>query len=350
MRTRFACLAAALVWLAGYAGPLAAQTTVTVGGRLHTQFNTTSVAGEPESEFVIRRARVDASIKVNDFLSGFVQPEYGGDHAFLRVAYARLDFGPALYAMIGQYKRPFDLFTLTSSLDILAIERTGDIRGVDTCAGVGGLCSYGRFMEQLALSPPDIGVILGGGDRGKRITYAVSVMNGTGSNVPDENSAKSFSGRLVLSPAPDVHLAANVAAHDYVSAATGTTEYASAFGGDLEIGNFHRGLHLQAGFVAGDNWLNPVAGAPTRFVTAQAIVTYKFPLPPSPYAEAIEPLVRVSVGNPSTATPQDGGVLLTPGLVWYVTGRNKLAANVDIWNPQQGSVDWGLKVQSYLFF
>jgi hypothetical protein len=205
-------------------------------------------------------------------------------------------------------------------------------------------------MEQLELSPPDIGVILGGGDRAKRITYAVSVMNGAGSNVPDENGAKSFSGRLVISPAPDVHLAANVAAHDYVSVATGATEYASAAGGDLEIGNFHRGFHLQAGFVAGDNWRNPVAGESTTFVTGQAIVTYKFRLPPSPYAEALEPLVRVSVGNPSTATSQDGGLLLTPGVVWYITGRNKLAANVDVWQPQQGAAEWGLKVQSYLSF
>jgi len=43
-------------------------------------------------------------------------------------------------------------------------------------------------------------------------------------------------------------------------------------------------------------------------------------------------------------------VLLTPGVVWYITGRNKLAANVDLWRPQQGATAWGLKVQSYLFF
>lgn len=350
MRMRLACPTAAALWLAGHTAPLAAQPSVTVGGRLHTQFNTTSAAGQRASEFLIRRARVDALVKVNDFLSGFVQPEYAGDQAYLRVAYARLDFGPALYAMIGQYKRPFDLFTQVSSLDILVIERTGDIRGVNSCAGVGGICSYARFMEQLRLSPPDIGVILGGGDRGGRVSYLVSVMNGTGSNVADDNGTKSYSGRVILTPAHDVHVAANVALHDYVNVPVGTNAYAAAFGGDLEVGNFRRGFHLQAGLVAGDNWLNPIAGEPTRFVTGQTIVTYKFPLRRSPYAEAIEPLVRVSVGNPSTATPEDGGVLLTPGLVWYITGRNKLAANVDIWHPDQGTGEWGVKVQSYLSF
>ncbi len=355
MPGRFVCAAAAL-GLIGSIAPLAAQTTfhthaaeITIGGRLHTQFNTTSVAGEPGSEFLIRRARVDVLVKINAFVSGFVQPEYAGSRAYLRYAYMRLDFGPMLHATIGEIKRPFDLFTLTSSTDILVIERTGEIRGVDTCAGVGGLCSYARFMERLELATPDIGVVLDGGDRAGRVSYNLSVMNGTGTNLADENGAKSFTGRMVLAPSPNVHLGADVALHDYVKA-TGPNAYAPAFGGDLEIGNFRQGLHVQAGVVAGANWLNPIAGSPSTFVTGQTIVTYKFPMHRAPYAEAIEPLARVSWGNPNTAVPQDGGLLVTPGLVWYVSGRNKLAANVDVWHPQQGATQWGLKVQSYLFF
>ena len=347
MRTR---LAAVALWLAGHAAPLAAQPTIKVGGRLHTQFNTTSVAGQRSSEFIIRRARVDATVRVNEFLSGFVQPEYAGDRAFLRYAYARLDVGPALYAQIGMAKRPFDLFSLTSSLDILVIERTGDIRGVSPCAGVGGVCSYGRLLEQLRLVLPDIGVILGGGDRAGRVNYTVSAMNGTGSSSADENGTKSFSGRVVVSPVQDVRIGANLAWHDYVTPVTGANAYASAVGADVEVGNFRQGVHLQAGWVAGDNWLNLVAGEPTRFVAGQAVVTYKFPFHEGPYAEAIEPVLRVSIGNPSTTTPQDGGVLVTPGLVWFITGRTKLAAKVDVWRPEQGSTLGSLKVQSYLFF
>lgn len=356
MRTRCLRPAAAVIGLTALTAPLAAQATfhthaaeITIGGRLHTQLNTTSVAGEPASDFYIRRARVDVLVKINDFVSGFVQPEYAGARAYLRYAYMRLDFGPALHAQIGEVKRPFDLFTLTSSTDILVIERTGDIRGVNTCAGVGGVCSYARFMEQLQLSAPDIGLVLDGGDRGGRVSYSASVMNGTGSNLHDENSAKSFSGRLVVAPSPNLHLGANLALHDYVDA-IGADAYAPAFGGDLELGNFHQSLHLQAGAVAGTNWLNPVAGDPSTFFTAQAILTYKFSANHPPYAEAIEPLARVSWGNPDTATPQLGGWLLTPGIVWFVSGRNKFAANVDVWHPQQGATEWGLKLQSYLFF
>ena len=358
MRTRFAVLAVAVTGLGVTfrAGPAVAQTTVhtqameiTLTGRLQTQLNTTSVPAEPGDQILIRRARFSAAVKINDFVSGLVVPEFAGAGAQLKVAYLRLAFGPALNATIGQYKRPFDVFTLTSSTDILVIERTGDIRGVDTCAGVGGVCSFNRFLEQLEYSATDIGIILDGHDRAGRVSYAVAVMNGPGPNVADENGTKSYTGRLAVAATPNVHVGSNVAVHDYVNPLRGNA-YASAFEGDVEIGNFHRGFHLQAGAVGGDNWRALVAGQPRRFLALQAIATYKVPVHRPPYAEAIEPIARVSWGNPDTATPNDGGVLLTPGLMWYIAGRNKIGANVDVWRPQQGATEWGLKVQSYLFF
>jgi hypothetical protein len=357
MPTRFAALAAVVAGLATcLAGRAAAQTTVhtqaveiTLTGRFHTQFNTTSVATEPGDEVLIRRARFSAAIKINDFVSGLIEPEYAGSKASLKVAYLRLAFGSWLNASIGQYKRPFDLFTLTSSTDILVIERTGDIRGVDTCTGVGGICSFNRFLEQLQYSATDIGIVLDGHDRAGRVSYAVSVMNGPGPNVSDENGTKSYTGRLSFAAASNVHVGGNVALHDYINPVRGNA-YASAFEGDVEIGNFRQGFHLQAGAVDGDNWLALVAGQPRRFLALQAIATYKVPVHHPPYADAIEPVARVSWGDPDTATPSDGGLLLTPGIVWHIAGRNKIGADVDVWHPQQGATQWGLKVQSYLFF
>lgn len=356
MRTRFAGLAVIAGLPTLLAGRAAAQTTVhthavdiTLTGRVHTQFNTSSVATEPGDAFLIRRARFSAAIKINDFVSGLVSPEYAGNRAQLKVAVLQLAFGRWFNATIGQYKRPFDLFTLTSSTQILVIERTGDIRGVDTCTGVGGVCSFNRFLEQLEYSGTDIGIILDGHARRGRVSYAVAVMNGPGPNQADENGTKSYAGRVTFAPARNVHLGGNVAVHDYVNPVQGNA-YASAYEGDVEIGNFRRGFHLQAGAVTGDNWRALVAGQPRRFLALQAIATYKVPVHRPPYAEAIEPVARVSWGNPDTATPGDGGLLLTPGVVWYIAGRNKIGANVDVWHPQQGNAEWGLKVQSYLFF
>ncbi len=322
---------------------------ITLTGRLHTQFNTTSVAGEPGSEFLTRRARLTAEVKINDFVTGKIQPDYGEGEITLKDAYIGLDFSPAFQVRIGQFKRPFDLFELTSSTQILVVERAGGIRGVNACTGPGGVCALSRFTEKLQYSDRDIGVMVEGSDPSDRFGYAASVTNGTGQNRVDENGAKSFTGRLTFSPLDDVAIGANLALHDYVDPAT-RNEYATAFGGDVEIGNYSQGLHVQAGVVAGDNWANLLAGGPSTFLTAQGIVTYKVPVSGSPFVSAIEPVGRVSWGDPDTDLSDDEGLLFTPGLVVYFAGRNKVGANLDIWSPAAGDLEWSLKVQSYLHF
>jgi hypothetical protein len=64
----------------------------------------------------------------------------------------------------------------------------------------------------------------------------------------------------------------------------------------------------------------------------------------------VEPLARLSWGDPDTELASDGGLLMTPGLVLHFEGRNKMAANLDAWRPQSGETAWGLKVQTYLYF
>ncbi len=326
---------------------------ITLTGRLHAQFNTTSVLDEPDAEFLVRRARFTADVTINDFVSGRIQPDYGEGKISLKDAFVRLTFHPAFRATMGQFKRPFDLFELTSSTQILVIERTGEVRGVDTCSGPGGTCSFSRLTEKLQLSDRDIGVMFDGTDPSGLVQYMVSVTNGTGQNTEDENGAKSFTGRIELTPFPNVTVAGNVAAHDYLLPVTPTVaenEYAVAFGGDVELGNYDGGIHFQGGVAAGDNWLNLAAGTPTSFLTAQGILTWKVPFQPNRLASAIEPVVRVSWADPDTDTADDDGILATGGLVVHFVGRNKIAANVDVWSPRVGDTEYSLKVQSYLHF
>jgi hypothetical protein len=329
-------------------------TEITLTGRVHLQWNSTSVDEQISNEFLIRRARLTVKIKVNDWISGKVQPDYGEGKLSLKDAYLRLTFDRAFRATLGQFKRPFDLFELTSSTKILVIERAGGIRGLDSCSGPGGVCSYSRFTEKLELSDRDIGVMFDGvfGD-GSRWRYKVSLTNGTGANDPEENGAKSFSGRLEFKPLDDLMVAGHLAAHDYVdkTGAEPEDDYAFAYGGDLEWGNYEEGLHVQAGVTAGDNWKNLDAGGdPSTFVTAQGIVTYKIPLRNTRFLQAIEPLGRVSWGEPDTGASDDEGFLLTPGLVFYLKDRNKFAVNLDIWAPSSGDTEYSIKAQSYLHF
>ncbi len=322
---------------------------ITLTGRLHAQFNSTSVAGEPSSEYLVRRARLTAEIKVNDFVSGKIQPDFGEGEISLKDAYVRLNFSPTFRATIGQFKRPFDVFELTSSTQILVIERAGGVRGVSACAGPGGVCSFSRFTEKLQFADRDIGIKVDGRDPSGRFSYAASATNGTGANTADENGTKSYTGRVQVTAASDVKVAANVGVHDYFDPARGD-EYAVAFGGDVEIGNYSEGLHAKAGVVAGDNWQNLLASGPSNFFTAQGIVTYKVSVAENPFASYVEPVGRVSWGDPDTDLSDDDGWLFTPGVVVYFTGRNKLAVNVDIWTPATGDTEISLKVQSYLHF
>lgn len=326
---------------------------ITLTGRVHSQFNSTSVADEPEAEFLIRRARFTADVKVNDVVSGRVQPDYGGGKISLKDAYVRLSFHPSFRTTIGQFKRPFDVFELTSSTQTLVIERDGKIRGLEACTGVGGTCSLSRLTEALELSDRDIGLMFDGSNPAGTFRYMVAFTNGTGSNTSDENGSKSYGGRIEISPATDVTIAGNVAAHDYLSPVTpdlAENKYAVAFGGDIEIGNFDGGFHFQGGVVAGDNWLNLVNNEPGTFFTAQGIFTWKAPLQPNPIASAIEPVVRVSWADPDTDLADDEGIVTTGGLVLHLVGRNKLAANVDVFSPAAGDTEISFKFQSYLHF
>lgn len=349
-------LAVVTLLLAIAAGPLGAQVQVRsqaaeirLTGRVQTQFNTTSVTGEPGSEFLIRRARFAAELTINQLVSGKIEPDYGEGTVGLRDVYLRLTFSPALRATFGQFKRPFDLFQLTSSTDILVIERTGKIRGVGACSGPGGVCSLSQLTEKLQFSDRDIGAMLDGVHHSGKVGYMVAITNGAGQNVADENGGKSFAGRLRATPSENLAIAVNLGLHDYVHPTRGD-ERAAAWGADLEAGSFEEGMHVQLGVVGGENWRNLVAGDPSTFLAAQAIVTYKVPLASTRYVTHVDPVGRLSWGDPNTAIGNDDGVLLTPGVVLHFAPRNKLAVNLDFWSPAQGPSEWSLKMQSYLYF
>ena len=325
----------------------AAQITLT--GRVHSQFRTSSADGARGSEFVLRRARMTVQVTINDLVDGRIQPDFGEGTIALKDAYLRLNLDPALRLSFGQAKRPFDIFELYSSTQIILIERTGKIDGVDACAGPGGVCSLSQLTEKLGYSDRDVGLFVDGRPSDK-VEYRFSITNGTGSNTSDENGSKSYTGRVVVQATPNVRVAANVGVHDYLDATTGN-EYAAAYGGDVEIGNYGDELHVQAGIIAGQNWLSLDAfGDPATFVTAQGVVSYRFPVTGSDRFTAVEPLARISWADPDTDAAQAGGWLFTPGVVLHITGRNMLVANIDVWSPDIGGTEWSFKFQSFLHY
>lgn len=352
MRMRSTALLA-LALLFASAAHVAAQNTLSargasirLGGRFHAQYAHSSAEGYSD-HFFARRARLIADITVSDFLDARVQPDFAGGGADLKDAWVRLRFSPGFEVTMGQFKRPFDLFELASSTDLSIIERDGRVGGVSGCAGVGGICSYSRLTERLRFADRDMGIKVAGASGAA--AWELALTNGTGTNVPDENEAKSFSGRVTVDVAEGVQVGGQVALHDHPGP-DDETEYASAWGADVQWGGWRDGLLVQASVVGGENWLKPgPPGDDARFLAFQGAASFYRPLPEGRF-EAVEPLLRLSWGDPDRATEQDGGMVLTPGVALYVAGRNKIAFNLDVWSPQAGDTQYSLKVQSFVYF
>lgn len=351
--TRGVALAAVLTL--GTAAAAAAQVEISargaslrIGGRLQTQFAHSSVGAGPGANFLFRRARITFDATLTDWLSARVQEDFVGG---LKDTYVRFAASPGFRLDFGHFKRAFDLFVLQSSADISVIERDGRIPGFDRCAGVGNVCSLARLTTNLEYADRDIGVRVQG-DLGPRVSYQATLTNGPGLGAADENDAKSPAGRVVVDLTDRITLGANASVHDYVTGA-GTTEFAAAWGADLELGSYEtEGPHLQFGVVGGDNWRNPVSpGDPSSFVSAQGVLSYYRPTSGGGRLVAVEPLARISWSDPNTGSPvADGGFLLTPGVMLFFAERNKIGANVDIYSPDGSETEWSLKVQSYFYF
>lgn len=350
---------AALLATVLFSAPAAAQVVeprtpvdgVELGGRVHLQMNTTSEGEvEPDAEFLLRRARIWVGARVNEWIDGAAQIDFSGGRTTARYAFVRFSLAPEVALSFGQLKRAFDLFELTSSSRILVVERDGDIRGADPCGGLGRVCSYSAFTEALELSSLDIGMAAEGELAGGRARYSVTFTNGAGDNRLEDNDGKSASARLEV-PLAGLRLGGNIAVHDYDGPAAGEVAYAPAAALDAEWGGFEGGWHLQAGVIAGENWRHRGASgdAPT-FRAAQAILSRRFERGEEARVRGVEPVGRVSWGDPDTGAPDDGGLLLTPGVIVHFEGRNRVAANLDVWSPSGEDAAWSLKVQTNLYF
>lgn len=353
-RSRIVLVLTAILLAAMTATPnlIEAQTSISargadlrVGGRVHAQYGSSFVDGVP-STFSIRRARLIVDGSFGEFVSGRLQADFAGSGS-LQDAWIRMNFSDEFRLSVGQLKRAFDLFELSSSTDLSLIERTGQVVGYDICSGVGRLCSFSRLTEGLGFAGRDTGFKVDGSSG--KLSYMGTVTNGTGVGNSDVNDAKSFSGRLSLMTAENVVISVNAAAKDYVDP-TDESAFAMAFGGDVQVGTWRDGLLVQAAVVSGDNWRSlDINDMPGSFVTAQVAASYYVPLDGDRII-GIEPIGRVSVANPDDSIDEDGGLLITPGLMLYFLGKNKIGFNYDYYSPAMGDGVSMFRLGTFLYF
>ncbi|MEZ4414378.1 MAG: porin [Gemmatimonadota bacterium] len=335
---------------------------VTIGGRLHTQFATTSVDDGPPADIFQRRARLEVDIRLGDRLDARVMPDFAGGRTALQDAYLRFRVAPALRFSLGQFKRAFDLFELDSSTELPLVERDGRIPGLSDCPGVGSICSYSRLTEDLGFAGRDAGVRLDG-RLTETVSYEATITNGEGINVRDVNEGKSYSARVTVAATDRLAVGIGAALHDYFfDTPTAETDYATALSVDAKLGRYRRGPLLMGSLVWGDNWLlaEDAGDTPPRFLTAQILGAWYQPMANEDGLLAgFEPMARLSLGDPDGDSADDGGILFTPGLHVYFRNafcegagcsRNRLGVNLDIYSPSQGSTQTSLKIMSYLYF
>jgi hypothetical protein len=334
---------------------------ITITGRIQTGWYTSSIKGEPGNEFLVRRARAALRVQINDWISGMVEPDFASGSAIsLKDCYFRLAPHDNFDLTIGQMKRRFDLFELTSSTQILVIERDGRIgRTVPP--------SLSTLTETLQFADRDQGLFASLHTDNERIRVEGAITNGVAANTRPVLGAKAFQGRVSFEPLADEDFAIHggLSVRPYrtirtVGAVDDTSRaYAPAFEVSAELGNFTSGLHVQAGFVAGTNptTYNPATDDADSFLALQAIGTYKHPLANKKWFEAVEPVFRFSYADPNTDVDDNGGILLTPGVNLYIVSRTRFAANLDIFLPQQNAApaadedtEVSFKAASWLYF
>lgn len=304
----------------------------------------------PAADLFIRRARFTLDVTFNDWISGRFQPDFAEiDEVELKDAWGMLDLQPGAEnsrarIRIGHFKRPFDGFQMTSSTQILTIERDLDIPGT---LGVVVL-SLDELTTRNNLSDRDVGIMVDGSTPDGRLHYWVGAFNGRGpAENEDLDTEKQLIGRAeyaLEAAGRPLALSAAAAITDIPftrSDATLDARYFGAFELFAEWGSFGAaaGPHVQTGVIFGKNALQAEAGGvpdledgdPLASMLAwQAIGAWKLPIGGSFFFESIEPLFRVTMADPNTDLDDDSVWGFTPGVQIFFGGRNKLALNWDL--------------------
>jgi len=342
------------------ATPVAAQrvtagdVTLRLSGRMHFQFNTTSVreadlaepgevASVSGSTFETRRVRMMVHLTIKDWITGYVEPDFGLARLTLKQVWMNFGFSDAFQVRMGQFKKAFSLIQLTSSLETATIERGLRIRSLaeayekaDDASGAPALTRFRgdvvlgeeqEILERFGYVSYDMGVAAHG--KSGAFGWEVGAFNGAGPDTRDDTDGKALAGRVTWTAPVEAPLTLGAAASYSEKAASATDVVdGAAWSLDLELGAFRRtGLHVLAEIARGDNL---AAGHP--FLAGQAIASWFVPRQ-NPRFDGLELVARASWGDPDRETEGDHGTLLSPGVNVYVDGKNRFMLNWDVFTP-----------------
>jgi hypothetical protein len=348
---------------------LEAQTpTIKVGGRAQIHYRAASgdsSANFPGSGvrngFEVRRLRMQADVRFADNVSLVIQPSFEMGSLRMRDAFVRVGVVPRIGVTLGQEKSPFQRYELTSSNNLLSIERGVRILGLS------GREALNNLLEANGYIGHDLGAFVDFTGRDGRIAVKAGVSNGSRESVTDVNNAKSIFGRAAItvttnaSDQPMLQVGASFAARDRaicqtVAGTSGCGAYfadssatTTAFGLDLEWGGFRPGLHVIADFATGDNVpaalritsgrnsanvRNSADSNMVTFMGLHVVAAYRRNTAGSDarLIKVIEPALRVDYTDPNTDADDDDGILITPAVSLYFANTVVLRAGLDFYS------------------
>lgn len=317
---------------------------IEIGGRVQTQFNTTTVFSEPPSELILRRARLELAVTFNDLISGTLEPEFAGDEVTLKDVFVKLNFSPAFQVLAGQAYKPFGLLEQTSSTRILPIERGLRVRGMDVHD------EYG-IVNSLDYSDRDLGVQVMGRPAFLPLgfAYQAGVFRGPLHGASNIDDSYQYAARVTVQPLDVVTIGGGWSSRHFLDVPVDESDpfvRGHAFEVDLEVGTFAPGLHALGEIAFGD--ADPVLGH--DFFGAQGWLAWRSARL-SRAISAVEPIFRASYGETDGLQPET--TLLTPGVNVYFGGRNRFMINYDfvlLGGGVQDDTEGSFKAQMQLAF
>jgi hypothetical protein len=350
-----------------------AQTpSVSVRGRIQTQFSTISgdstsafnPHAQVNSTFEIRRLRIQAEVRIGDNVNMVLQPSFEMGALRMRDAYLRVilarnattSFGLTL----GQEKKPFNRYELTSSNNLPSIERGARFRGLSLPVAQSNLLEDNGYLAHDIGASADLNLLT------NRIQLKAGVYNGAGESSNDVNNAKSYGARatatalLNAEQLPLLRVGASFMSRDRAVTTTATStafspdssRRTSAFGLEAEWGDFRPGLHVIADFATGQNlWMSAY-----RYNTGRNLGNLRPTTPDSAFAtfrslhvvaawrfqfddptgtrliKIIEPALRLDMTDPNTRLSDDQATTITPVLNVHFSQTTVMRAGLDLYS------------------
>ncbi|HEX3273653.1 MAG TPA: porin [Gemmatimonadales bacterium] len=350
---------AAVLCLAAVAQGQTTYPNVKLTGRLQEQFyyfNNDDYAATtgPNSNLFTRRARIEARGNIAENVVVYIQPSFEGGRnlnnvttsctsspvpdgggtptitcrtsgrsglrlrdAWIDVRFTKEGTRGAFFLRGGQEKRPFSRYELTSSNNLVSIERG---------AGQGLLPRASNdIFTSAGFASHDVGASLRYeyklNDQ-QLLTVKLGAYNGQGESLNDVNNKKSFGARATAAVTPKIDVGANWYAHDGITSVSGVPDSGFvnyAWGVDAQYGKpGDEGLYALGEFLRGTD----ATEAKNTIQGFQGLAAYNYRLKsPTSWLYAVEPAFRVDVGDPNTEVDGDRATLITGVLGFYLSSK-----------------------------